>query len=200
MVDPARAWQVAIAVLVVSCPCALSLATPTALAAATGRLVRRGVLVVQPHVLETLHRATHIVFDKTGTLTRGQPVLRQVAYAGRDGARPNAWRLPPRWRQSSTHPLGAALREAGSHGRRQARELRHVAGQGIEGVVDGVRYRLGSAAFAGASGAAAACGRRADAGVPGRPAARCWRASNWPTRCATTRRRWCASSSGAACK
>ena len=55
--DAARAWPIAIAVLVVSCPCALSLATPSALAAATDRLLRQGVLVMQPHVLETLHRA-----------------------------------------------------------------------------------------------------------------------------------------------
>jgi Cu2+-exporting ATPase len=145
-VDPARAWQVAIAVLVVSCPCALSLATPTALAAATDRLVRRGVLVVQPHVLETLHRATHVIFDKTGTLTRGQPVLRRVhTLAAMERAECLA--IAAALEESSTHPLGIALREAGGEVRRQARELRHVAGQGIEGVIDGVRYRLGSAAF-----------------------------------------------------
>ena len=111
--DPARAWQVAIAVLVVSCPCALSLATPTALAAATDRLVRRGVLVVQPHVLETLHRATHIVFDKTGTLTRGEPVLRAVhplaSMTGED-----CLNIAAALEESSTHPLGIALREAGA--------------------------------------------------------------------------------------
>ena len=157
-VDPARAWQVAIAVLVVSCPCALSLATPSALAAATERLVRGGVLVVQPHVLETLHRATHIIFDKTGTLTRGQPVLCQVhalgAMAGAD-----CLAIAAALEEASTHPLGIALRQAAGASRRQARELRHVAGQGIEGVVDGVRYRLGSADFAAPGGAQAADAR-----------------------------------------
>jgi Cu2+-exporting ATPase len=147
-VDPARAWQVAIAVLVVSCPCALSLATPTALAAATDRLVRRGVLVVQPHVLETLHRATDIVFDKTGTLTRGVPVLR-AAHPLASMAPAECLAIAAALEQSSTHPLGIALREAGGVSSRAAQQLRHVAGQGIEGVVDGVRYRLGSAAFAG---------------------------------------------------
>jgi Cu2+-exporting ATPase len=146
--DPARAWQVAIAVLVVSCPCALSLATPTALAAATSRLVRRGVLVVQPHVLETLHRATHIIFDKTGTLTRGQPVLRQVQPMGKM-ARAECLAVAAALEESSTHPLGIALREAAAAETRQAHALRHVDGQGIEGLVDGVLYRLGSAAFAG---------------------------------------------------
>jgi Cu2+-exporting ATPase len=151
--DPARAWQVAIAVLVVSCPCALSLATPTALAAATGRLVRRGVLVVQPHVLETLHRATHIVFDKTGTLTRGQPVLRQVDPLGAMG-RAECLAIAAALEESSTHPLGIALREAAGV-RRHAHALRHVSGQGIEGLVDGVPYRLGSAAFVGSETGAA---------------------------------------------
>jgi Cu2+-exporting ATPase len=149
--DPARAWQVAIAVLVVSCPCALSLATPTALAAATGHLVRRGVLVVQPHVLETLHRATHIIFDKTGTLTRGQPVLRQVEPLG-PVAGAECLAIACALEEASTHPLGIALREAATAAAtvpRQAHSLRHVAGQGVEGVVGGVAYRLGSAAFVG---------------------------------------------------
>jgi Cu2+-exporting ATPase len=152
--DPSRAWQVAIAVLVVSCPCALSLATPSALAAATDSLVRRGVLVVQPHVLETLHRATHIIFDKTGTLTRGQPVLRQVHLMG-DMARADCLAIAAALEQSSTHPLGIALREAAGAQPRQAHALRHAAGQGVEGQVDGVLYRLGSAAFVGTEASAA---------------------------------------------
>ncbi|MES2758913.1 MAG: heavy metal translocating P-type ATPase [Pseudomonadota bacterium] len=165
-VDPARAWQVAIAVLVVSCPCALSLATPTALAAATARLVRRGVLVVQPHVLETLHRATHVVFDKTGTLTRGEPALRALHLMAAM-PREECLAIAAALEQSSTHPLGMALRAAGAAGEtggrqaREAREVHAVAGQGIEGVVDGVRYRLGSAAFAGAPDAAGAADEHA---------------------------------------
>jgi Cu2+-exporting ATPase len=157
LIDPSRAWQVAVAVLVVSCPCALSLATPTALAAATSRLLRSGVLVVQPHVLETLHRATHIIFDKTGTLTRGQPALRAVRLFGA-ATRADCLAIAAALEESSTHPLGAALRAAASGPRREARELRQAAGQGIEGVIDGVPYRLGSAAFAGAE--------HAEAGAP----------------------------------
>jgi P-type Cu2+ transporter len=80
--DASRAWPIAIAVLVVSCPCALSLATPSALAAVTDRLLRQGVLMMQPHVLETLHRATHVVFDKTGTLTEGRPQLQALDLLG----------------------------------------------------------------------------------------------------------------------
>jgi len=146
MTDPARAWQVAIAVLVVSCPCALSLATPSALAAATDRLVRQGVLIVQPHVLETLQRATHVIFDKTGTLTVGKPVLRRVEpLAG--VAREHCLALAGALEATSAHPLGAALREAAGAGGMQASRLRQVAGQGVEGTLDAVRYRLGSASF-----------------------------------------------------
>ncbi len=146
VIDPSRAWQVAIAVLVVSCPCALSLATPGALAAATGYLLRHGVLIVQPHVLETLYRATHVVFDKTGTLTEGKPVLKQVFPLGSvDPAR--CLQLAAALEAGSAHPLGVALRRAGGVQTLQASELSSVPGQGIEGRIDGVLYRLGRASF-----------------------------------------------------
>ncbi|WP_084199574.1 heavy metal translocating P-type ATPase [Noviherbaspirillum autotrophicum] len=147
-VDPSRAWPIAIAVLVVSCPCALSLAMPSALAAATDRLVRQGVLVVQPHVLETLHRATHVIFDKTGTLTLGKPALRHVETAG---TAPSAWCLQAAaaLEASNAHPLGAAIVEAAARlgERPAAREVEYTAGQGLEGIVEGMRLRLGRAAF-----------------------------------------------------
>lgn len=153
--DPARAWPIAIAVLVVSCPCALSLATPTALAAATDRLLRQGVLVVQAHVLETLHRATHIIFDKTGTLTAGMPVVRHMeGFSGADPAR--CLQIAAALEASSTHPLGkaiiAAALAAQQAGREEpvASEVQHVVGQGLDGSVGGIRYRLGCAEFAGA--------------------------------------------------
>jgi Cu2+-exporting ATPase len=150
--DPARAWPVAIAVLVVSCPCALSLATPTALAAATGRLLRQGVLIVQPHVLETLHRATHIIFDKTGTLTAGKPVLQHVETLG--AASPQrCLHIAAALEASSTHPLGRAIVEAAQESGlptfadMPAVDVGHFIGQGLEGTVDGARYRLGCAEF-----------------------------------------------------
>jgi len=150
-VDPSRAWQIAVAVLVVSCPCALSLATPSALAAATDRLVRQGVLAVQPHVLETLYRTTHVIFDKTGTLTLGRPALRDVAVFGSSDAG-RCVQVAAALEASSAHPLAHAIVEAARklHGEdTEASEIRHTAGQGMEGVVDGVCYRLGSAAFVG---------------------------------------------------
>ncbi len=148
LLEPARAWEVAIAVLVVSCPCALSLATPSTLAAATDLLVGRGVLVVKPHVLETLHRATHVIFDKTGTLTEGRPVLRSVAPL--DGMHADdCLALAVALEAGSSHPLAAALRRAASADMPHAEALHSVAGQGVSGTIDGVRYRLGKASFAG---------------------------------------------------
>jgi Cu2+-exporting ATPase len=160
-VDPARAWPSAIAVLVVSCPCALSLATPTALAAALERLLRHGVLAVKPHVLETLERATHVVFDKTGTLTRGRPVLREaVALNVADAA--NCLRIAAALEAGSAHPLARALREAATAAGLAAlavEDVEHLIGQGVEGRVAGLSYRLGSASFvAGLAGSAAPTG------------------------------------------
>jgi len=151
--DPARAWPVAIAVLVVSCPCALSLATPSALAAATDRLLAQGILVVQPHVLETLHRATHIVFDKTGTLTEGKPAVRHVARLG-PGAGPDnraALQIAAALEAHSAHPIAGAILAAAAEGGLAARwtamDVMETSGQGLEGSICGQRYRLGNAAF-----------------------------------------------------
>ncbi|QGZ40337.1 Cu2+-exporting ATPase [Pseudoduganella flava] len=152
--DPARAWPIAIAVLVVSCPCALSLATPSALAAATDTLLGKGVLVMQPHVLETLHRATHVVFDKTGTLTMGHPAVQTVRTHG--GMDRNACiAVAAALEQGSLHPIARAIaalheEQPTMHDPRHgwhADALREVPGQGLEGVVQGRRYRLGNGAF-----------------------------------------------------
>lgn len=161
VVDPARAWPAAIAVLVVSCPCALSLATPTALAAATDRLLRRGALAVKPHVLETLGRATHVVFDKTGTLTHGHPVLRRTVTFGAAGRR-MALQLAAALEAGSAHPLAQAIRDAAGAPALAAGLVRQVVGQGIEGEIGGRRYRLGNAAFvAGLAGSDAPCAQPA---------------------------------------
>ena len=78
LIEPSAALWITVSVLVVACPCALSLATPAAITAATGYLARRGVLITRGHTLETLAHATHFVFDKTGTLTHGRYELLDV--------------------------------------------------------------------------------------------------------------------------
>ncbi|HEY5633006.1 MAG TPA: heavy metal translocating P-type ATPase, partial [Burkholderiaceae bacterium] len=149
--EPARALPIAITVLVVSCPCALSLATPAAIAAATGAVTRQGVLVTSGRALETAARCTDVVFDKTGTLTEGRPRLVEVDLFGGTG-RERALALAAALESGATHPLAAALRAArGAEAATGAvaLDIRHAPGEGVEARVDGVALRLGSAGFAG---------------------------------------------------
>ena len=143
--DPERAFEVTLALLVVSCPCALSLAVPATLAAAHGALAKLGVLAVRPDALDTLARATDIVFDKTGTLGDGRPRLASIG-ACRGIAEADALRIAAALEQDSGHPLAAAF--AGIADPPRASGLRNVAGQGIEGTVEGGHWRLGQAGFA----------------------------------------------------
>ncbi|HVI25088.1 MAG TPA: heavy metal translocating P-type ATPase [Xanthomonadaceae bacterium] len=143
--DPARAFEVTLALLVVSCPCALSLAVPATLAAAHGALAKIGVLAVRPDALERLARATDVVFDKTGTLGDGRPRLAAVGACAGIGER-DALRIAAALERDSGHPLAAAFADVA--GAPAACAVRSVAGQGLEGVVDGRRWRLGQAGFA----------------------------------------------------
>ncbi|WP_231757886.1 heavy metal translocating P-type ATPase [Microbulbifer elongatus] len=142
---PERAFWVALSVLVVTCPCALSLATPAALAAATLRLQQLGLLVARGHVLEALPRVTRVIFDKTGTLTEGAPQLRAVhplrTGISEEAARDIAAALEAR----NNHPLARAFRPW--FGNRAADGLRSVTGCGVEGRCDGQVYRLGAPGF-----------------------------------------------------
>ena len=148
ILDPARAFEVTLAVLVVTCPCALALATPAAYAAAAGGLAGRRVLLVNGNALQVLAGATRVVFDKTGTLTAGVPRIVDVRLhrAGIDVAR--ARRLAAALEAHSTHPLARAFTERDAAGE-IASELRSTPGGGLSGMIDGRRWRLGSAAFVG---------------------------------------------------
>lgn len=145
-IDPSRALVVAVAVLVVTCPCALSLAMPAALTVATGALARLGLIVTRERAIETLTRVTHVVLDKTGTLTEGRLGvlrIRLFAQAREHDVRSIAAALE----RGSDHPVARALRGDEQLSTKVAEGLRHVAGAGIEGVVDAVRYRIGGRAF-----------------------------------------------------
>nr|WP_100169401.1 heavy metal translocating P-type ATPase [Microbulbifer agarilyticus] len=143
--DPGRAFWVALSVLVVTCPCALSLATPAALAAATLRLQQLGLLVAKGHVLETLPTVDRVIFDKTGTLTEGAPQLRAVVPL-RDGFSRDAARdIAAALEAQNNHPLARAFRPWFAN--RSASNLRSVTGQGVAGVCEGVEYRLGAPGF-----------------------------------------------------
>ena len=147
--DPSRAFEVTLAVLVVSCPCALSLAIPSALAAAHGALSKLGVLGVREDALERLAAADTLVFDKTGTLTDGQPRIDRIeVMKGMDEA--DAISIAQALERDSRHPLARAFQALPPTRTAQAEAVRQIPGQGIEGIVDGKSWRLGHAAFAAA--------------------------------------------------
>ncbi|HEX7373456.1 MAG TPA: heavy metal translocating P-type ATPase [Steroidobacteraceae bacterium] len=145
-VDSSRAFPAALAVLVVTCPCALSLATPAAIAAATAALARRGVLVAHSDALETLARATHVLWDKTGTLTRGLIHVEEVRVLGALPG-PECLRLAVALERLSEHPIARAFLASAAAGE-TASEAEVVPGQGLEGRVDGRRLRIGQPTFA----------------------------------------------------
>jgi len=145
--DPARALWICVAVLVVSCPCALSLATPAALTVATGALAKIGVLVTRGHAIETLARANQWIFDKTGTLTLGRPAVSDFGIAaGLDAER--VFAEVRALEQASEHPLARALcAKIGAGETARAVRLRAVTGQGVEAVVADRPLRIGAPAF-----------------------------------------------------
>ena len=140
------AFRVTLSVLVVTCPCALSLATPTALVAATGALTRLGVLTTRGHALETLARATHVIFDKTGTLTFGRLQVATVETVGNLEAR-RGLALATALERGSEHPVGRALAEAAGDATPAATDVHNTPGSGIEGWIEGRRYRIGRPGF-----------------------------------------------------
>ena len=145
--DPSRALPVTVAVLVVSCPCALSLATPVALTIATGRLAREGLLVTRGHAVETLAQVTDVVFDKTGTLTTGVMKLEQVQQLSGLDER-SCLQLAASLEQRASHPLAQALVLAADDLPRLAiDDESHETAGGIEARIDGRVLRIGHAAY-----------------------------------------------------
>lgn len=164
---PGHALMVAVAVLIVTCPCALSLATPTAMLAGAGSLARAGVLVRRLQALEALAAIDSVAFDKTGTLTRD--ALRVSAIETRAGvSRQRALAVAGALAGQSLHPvsraLARALDQAGVAGPcRSVRDVVEQAGGGLAGVLVGdgeaaAPLRLGSAAFCGLDPALAQAG------------------------------------------
>lgn len=142
---PEQAFMITLSVLVVTCPCALSLATPAALTAATGALTQRGLLITRGHALETLARVSHILLDKTGTLTLGRLRLeRVIPLRGLDEER--ALALAAALEARSEHPVARLLAEVGG-GTLRAEQVSARPGHGVEGEIEGVRYRIGSPRF-----------------------------------------------------
>ena len=134
----------AIAVLVISCPCALGLATPVAIMVGTGQGARMGVLFKTAEALENLHRVDTIVVDKTGTLTTGKPEVTDVLEAGEDSG---LLRIAGALEARSEHPFAKAilkhLKDSGIP-QEEADDFETLPGRGVSGIVDSVRYYGGN--------------------------------------------------------
>jgi Cu2+-exporting ATPase len=146
-IDPSRAVWVAVSVLIVTCPCALALATPAALLAAASSLARRGVLLRRVEALEVLARTGHVMLDKTGTVTEARPMLREARPLGPSAAAelPALLDAAAGLAAWSTHPLSRALHESHADGGAEAwQSVAEVTGCGLEATdAQGRRWRLG---------------------------------------------------------
>ncbi len=140
-IDSTRAFWIVLSMLVVTCPCALSLATPAAMTAATGALTRLGVLITRAHALETLAKVDTFVFDKTGTVTEGELALQQTKLLGSlsvDDCQQLAFSLE----QASEHPVAKAFQHL-SFELLSCNNVTAEVGQGVEAVMNNRRYRIG---------------------------------------------------------
>jgi Cu2+-exporting ATPase len=145
--DATRWFSTTLAVLVVSCPCALAIAVPAALAAAHSSLLGEGIAVLDGRALERLAAVSHCLFDKTGTLTVGQLTVREVECMD-DIARETVLGLAGALAQSSNHPIARALRAApGAASGLRAEDCMSVTGAGMSGRVAGAPIALGSTAY-----------------------------------------------------
>ena len=149
--DSAMLFPATLAVLVISCPCALSLATPAAIASSSRSLLEQGVLLTKGAALEILNDVDTVVFDKTGTLTTGLPsIVASVINTHREGfSEDRVLQIAAMLELDSSHPVAKAFSEIQVNREQVQNVSNHP--NGIEGRVDGVTYRLGNASFAGAN-------------------------------------------------
>jgi P-type Cu+ transporter len=144
--DPAGGFEAAVAVLVIACPCALGLATPTALLVGTGRAAQLGIVIREASVLESTRRVDTVVLDKTGTVTTGRMHVHEVVTRHAE-----AVRLAGALEASSEHPIGRAIAEhveslrPWNLARPPVESFVNEPGLGVSGVVDGRRVRIGRA-------------------------------------------------------
>ena len=142
-----RWFQITLSVLVVSCPCALSLAMPAAITTATGALMKAGILATRGHALETLARSTHVIFDKTGTLTHGKLKLVECKCFSQE-SKEGCLNIATALEAQSEHPIARALIEANENTvEESAGNIINTPGQGIEADVSDKHYFIGTPSF-----------------------------------------------------
>jgi len=138
-----------VAVLVIACPCALGLATPTAIIVGTGKGAEHGILIRNGEALERAHQINTVLLDKTGTLTRGEPVVTDVAAASFSSPE-EVLRLAASAEHSSEHPLGEAVVKAALDKKLElspSSDFNAIPGQGVEALVEGKKLLLGNLKF-----------------------------------------------------
>jgi len=146
-VEPQQAVWIVISVLVVTCPCALSLATPTALTAAMGQLTKLGMLTTRGHALETLAKVSHVVFDKTGTLTEGRLVLTKTVNFS-DKSEGQCLQLASSIEQFSEHPIGKCLLHSNADSELfTVQGVENEPGKGMQGAINNRLYFIGNAEY-----------------------------------------------------
>ncbi|QCP54351.1 copper-translocating P-type ATPase [Trinickia violacea] len=153
--DGEQAVISAVAVLVIACPCALGLATPTAIMAGTGVAARQGILIKDAEALEVAHLVTVVAFDKTGTLTEGKPSLVAIEVAD-GGDRHDLLQLAAALQKTSDHPLAHAVMERVGNQRLAvppAHEALALPGRGVQAIVRGRHLLLGSTRLMNEAGA-----------------------------------------------
>lgn len=149
-IDADRALWITLSVLVISCPCALSLATPIALTAASNALMKKGVLITRSNVIEKLAQADSLIFDKTGTLTQGRFFLQKIVPLSNLNET-ECLELATLLEKNSEHPISVAFKQRGELSSTQfITDIKNVANQGMEGEIKGQRYRIGKASFSAA--------------------------------------------------
>jgi len=145
LIDPEQAFWITLSVLVATCPCALSLATPTALTCATAKLNKQGVLIKQHHVLETVNKIEHMVFDKTGTLTHGDFVLLNTTHYA-DFTQQQCIDLAAQLEKVSEHPISLAF-NLQQKNTVQLSNVINLPGQGLQATYQNKQLKLGHAQF-----------------------------------------------------
>lgn len=153
-IDASRAIWIAVTIMVITCPCALSLATPGVMSATIGQLAKNGVLIARGRAVESLARATHFVFDKTGTLTQGKLKLVKLMRLRDDPAldERSIQQITVNMTAGSMHPVAKALyaslpASAHTGTATNYEDVNEIPGRGIEAIHKGLHFRLGSIDF-----------------------------------------------------
>ncbi len=155
--DAAFSLTILVSILVIACPCALGLATPTAIMVGTGKGAENGILIKSGEALEQAHNINAIVLDKTGTLTRGKPVVTDLFVEGEaPEAKNHLLRIAASLEANSEHPLGRAMIDSAKERNLElyrTTDFKSVTGKGISAVIDGETYEIGNEKLMNGSGA-----------------------------------------------